>query len=83
MPAVPHNKCGGLCVRAGQKQWKLTLKVQPERLAFAEAQEQGIRDLLGKPVSMLRQRRNGVAYPLPLSELHRQHHAGTTVLTPV
>ncbi|MFG3403738.1 hypothetical protein [Streptomyces sp. NPDC048142] len=70
-----HNNCGGLCVRAGQKQWKLTLKVQPERFAFAEAQEQGMRDLLGKPVSILRQRRKGEAYPLPLSELRRQYEA--------
>lgn len=70
-----HNNCAGLCVRAGQKQWKLTLDVQPEKFAYAEAQEQGIRDLLGKPVSMLRQRRDGVSYPLPLSELRRQHEA--------
>lgn len=70
-----HNNCAGLCVRAGAKQWKLTLDVQPEKFAYAEAQEQGMRDLLGKPVSMLRQRRKGVTYPLPLSELRRQHHA--------
>ncbi|MEV8399298.1 hypothetical protein [Streptomyces niveus] len=70
-----HNNCAGLCVRAGQKQWKLTLDVQPERFAFAEAQEQNMRDLLDKPVSMLRQRRDGVTYPLPLTELRRQHQA--------
>ncbi|MFK0154108.1 hypothetical protein ACIQVK_18805 [Streptomyces sp. NPDC090493] len=73
-----HNNCGGLCVRAGQAQWKLTLEVQPDKFAYAEAQEQGMRDLLGKPVSMLRQRRKGVSYPLPLSELRRQHEAAAT-----
>ncbi|MFJ4739147.1 hypothetical protein [Streptomyces sp. NPDC088775] len=73
-----HNNCGGTCVRAGQKQWKLTLDVLPERFAEAERQEASLRELLGKPVSMLRQRRKGVSYPLPLSELRRQHHASTT-----
>ncbi|MEW1922193.1 hypothetical protein [Streptomyces sp. NPDC088360] len=73
-----HNNCAGLCVRAGQKQWKLTLDTQPERFAYAEAQEQEIRDLLGKPVAMLRQIRAGVSHPLPLSELRRQHEAAST-----
>lgn len=72
-----HNNCGGLCVRAGQGQWKLTLEKQPELFAYAETQEQSMRELLGKPVSMLRQRRGGVSYPLPLSELRRQHQAAT------
>ncbi|MFF1693060.1 hypothetical protein ACFVXC_05460 [Streptomyces sp. NPDC058257] len=72
-----HNNCAGLCVRAGQKQWKLTLDVQPEKFAYAEGQEQAIRDLLGKPVSMLRQTRQGITRPLPLSELRRQHQAAT------
>lgn len=67
-----HNNCGGTCVRAGQKQWKHTLKVFPERYAHAEAQEAELRELLGD-VSILRQRRQGVAYNLPLSELRRQH----------
>lgn len=73
-----HNNCAGACVRAGQKQWRLTLQKQPELFAYAEAQEQGMRDLLGKPVSMLRQRRAGVTYPLPLSELRRQAEAAAT-----
>ncbi|MFD9815202.1 hypothetical protein [Streptomyces sp. NPDC059080] len=74
-----HNNCSGACVRAGQKQWKRTLEKQPELFAHAETQEQGIRELLGKPVSMLRQRRGGVSFPLPLSELRRQHHAATAL----
>jgi hypothetical protein len=67
-----HNNCAGLCVRAGQKQWKLTLDVQPERFAYAVRQEASLRELLGD-VTILRQRRQGIAYPLPLSELQRQH----------
>lgn len=74
-----HNNCGGTCVRAGQKQWKHTLEVLPERFAYAEAREQSLRDLLGN-VSILRQRRKGVAYSLPLSELRRQHEANATMV---
>ncbi|MEV0471005.1 hypothetical protein [Streptomyces prunicolor] len=69
-----HNNCGGTCVRAGQTQWKHTLDVFPERFEHAEAQEAELRTTLGN-VSILRQRRKGVSYNLPLSELRRQHHA--------
>ncbi|MFF9649694.1 hypothetical protein [Streptomyces sp. NPDC014622] len=67
-----HNNCGGTCVRAGMQQWRHTLKVFPERFAYAEAQEAELREMLGD-VSILRQRRKGVAYNLPLSELRREH----------
>lgn len=69
-----HNNCGGTCVKAGQKQWKRTLDVLPENFAEAERQEAGLRETLGD-VTILRQYRQGVAYPLPLSELRRQHEA--------
>jgi hypothetical protein len=73
-----HNNCGGTCVRAGQKQWRHTLDVLPDRYATAEAQEQALRTLLGN-VSILRERRKGVGYPLPLAELRRRHHATATL----
>jgi hypothetical protein len=69
-----HNNCGGTCVRAGQKQWKLTLDKLPERFAEAERQEASLRELLGD-VTILRERRQGVAYSLPLSRLRRRHEA--------
>ncbi|MFD4608267.1 hypothetical protein ACFWOT_09135 [Streptomyces sp. NPDC058440] len=72
-----HNNCGGTCVRAGMKQWRHTLEVLPERFAYAEAQEAELRAMLGD-VSILRQRRKGVAYNLPLSELRRQHELTKT-----
>lgn len=75
-----HNNCGGLCVRAGQKQWRHTLDVLPERFAYAEAQEQTLREQLGD-VTILRQRRKGVAYPLSLAELRRQHQAAAAPVT--
>ncbi|MBQ1118646.1 hypothetical protein [Streptomyces sp. B15] len=73
-----HNNCGGTCVRAGQKQWKHTLDVLPERYAYAEAQEESLRDLLGD-VSILRQRRKGIGSALPLAELRRRHQATATL----
>lgn len=71
-----HNNCGGSCVRAGQKQWKLLLDVLPERFAEAEHQEASLRELLGD-VTILRERRQGIAYALPLSRLRRRHEAAT------
>ncbi|MCK7627259.1 hypothetical protein MUU72_29895 [Streptomyces sp. RS10V-4] len=69
-----HNNCGGTCVRAGMRQWKHLLDVMPDRYAYAEAQEEDLRRLLG-PVTILRQRHKGVSRPLPLAELRRQHQA--------
>ncbi|MBF6341291.1 hypothetical protein IU450_36230 [Nocardia abscessus] len=65
-----HNNCGGVCVRAGQRQWRHTLRVFPERFAEAERQETQLRELLGDH-SVLTKQRGGVKYTLPLSELRR------------
>jgi hypothetical protein len=45
-----HNNCGGLRVRAGQRQW---LKTFPDRYAYAEAKEQEFRRRFGKDVAIL------------------------------
>jgi len=52
----PHNNCGGGCVRAGQGQFELLLRQNPQRYAEWEAKEQELRDYLGKDVSILRDR---------------------------
>ncbi|MGW6238347.1 hypothetical protein [Streptomyces sp. NPDC055094] len=67
-----HNNCGGTCVKAGMSQWRHLLDVMPDRYAYAEAQEEDLRRLLG-PVAILRQQRKGVIRPLPLAELRRTH----------
>lgn len=68
-----HANCGGACCKAGMGQWKLTLRVFPERYAYAEWREQQIRDLLGD-VSMLADRRGGgVRRPLTLAQLRARH----------
>jgi hypothetical protein len=66
-----HNNCFGVCVRAGQRQWLHLLHVAPERYLAAEAEEEKLRAQLGN-VAILKERRQGVSYPLPLRELRRR-----------
>jgi hypothetical protein len=51
-----HNNCGGFCVRAGQAQMELLLREHPERYAFHEAEEEALRQHLGKNVAVLNDR---------------------------
>ncbi|MDP9792585.1 hypothetical protein J2S43_001097 [Catenuloplanes nepalensis] len=70
-----HNNCFGACVRAGQRQWLHLLQVAPERYLAAEAEEEKLRGQLGD-VAILKERRRGVSYPLPLRELRRRAEHG-------
>lgn len=63
----PHNNCGGFCVRAGQAQMELLLREHPERYAFHEAEEESLRQYLGKDVGILRDRTGGTLTPLTLA----------------
>lgn len=71
----PHNNCGGACVRGGQAQWALLLKVNPTRYAEEERQEQEFPDLVGKDVAILRDRRGGTTQPLTLTALRERVQA--------
>lgn len=62
----PHNNCGGFCVKAGQAHFAHLLKVRPETYAYHEAEEQAMREFLGKDVAILRDRRGGTVKPLTL-----------------
>jgi hypothetical protein len=64
-----HNNCGGACVKGGQAQWARLLEVFPDRFARAEAAEEKMRRLLGKDVSILRDRTGGETKPLTLATL--------------
>lgn len=66
---MPHNNCGGGCVKAGQSHFKHLMKVLPERFNEWACNEQQIRDHIGKDVAILRTRKGGVSKPLPLFEL--------------
>lgn len=61
-----HANCGGACVRGGQAQWALLLKVNPARYLEWEAEEEVTREMLGKDVAILRDRRGGISQPMSL-----------------
>ena len=66
-----HNNCFGVCVRARQRQWLHLPQVAPARFEQADAEEEKLRQQLGD-IAILRERRAGVSYPLPLRELRRR-----------
>lgn len=61
-----HANCGGACVRGGQAQWELLLRVNRPRYLDWEAEEEQTRAMLAKDVSILRDRRGGDLMPLSL-----------------
>lgn len=67
-----HNNCGGFCVRGGQAQMELLLREHPDRYAFHEAEEQKLRDHLGKDIAILRDRTNGTVTPLTLTKFRER-----------
>ncbi len=73
-----HNNCGGGCVKAGQAHWAHLYHTLPARYAIWEAQEEDIRAYLGKDVTILKERINGVAYPLSLHDFRVRLEAGDT-----
>jgi hypothetical protein len=73
-----HANCGQRCVRGGQKYWLRTLEHFPDRFTDYEVREQRFRKRKGKNVAILKERRAGRTFPLPLAELRRRHSANTT-----
>ena len=61
-----HANCGGACVRGGQAQWQLLLRVNRTRYLEWEAEEETSRAELGKDVSILRNRTGGTTTSLSL-----------------
>jgi hypothetical protein len=61
-----HANCGGACVRGGQAQWQLLLAVNRPLYLEWESEEETTRDLLGKDVSILRDRTDATSVPLTL-----------------
>jgi 3'-phosphoadenosine 5'-phosphosulfate sulfotransferase (PAPS reductase)/FAD synthetase len=66
-----HANCAGLCVRAGQAQWALTLATHPDRFAKAEEQERRFREEINANATILRDWSNGGA-PLTLTEFRER-----------
>lgn len=55
---APHANCGGCCVRGGQVEWRRSLFHDRPRYLSWEAEEEKTRAMLGKDVSILRDRRS-------------------------
>ena len=63
-----HANCGGACVRGGQAQWALLHRTMPDRYLEWEAEEERTRQMLGKDVAILRDRRGGTSKPMTLKD---------------
>lgn len=61
-----HANCYGACVRGGQAAWERLLRVNRPKYLEWEAEEDETRVMLGKDVSILRDRRGGAVKPLTL-----------------
>lgn len=77
-----HANCGGACVRGGQAQWQLLLQVNRPRYVEWEREEQTTRDMLGKDVSILRDRRGGTLAPLTLRRFRERIEAQPSMFDP-
>ena len=66
-----HNNCGGFCVKSGQAQFELLLRVYPERYARHEAYEHRLRKKLGN-FSVMKDRRGGVTKPLTMRAFRKR-----------
>jgi len=71
-----HNNCQGFCVKAGQAQFRLLLQTMPERYAWHEAQEQKLREFLGKDVAIMKDRRGGQKRPMTMKEFRERIEHG-------
>lgn len=73
---LPHDNCGGGCVRAGIAHWAHILKVRPEVFRQWETEEKDTAEYLRgqgvEPLSMLKDRRNGQTKNLYLTDLRQR-----------
>jgi 3'-phosphoadenosine 5'-phosphosulfate sulfotransferase (PAPS reductase)/FAD synthetase len=77
--AWPHANCQAFCVRAGQAQFRQLLRLNRDGYLFHEDKEQELRELLGKDVSVLRDRTNGTSVPLTLRAFRERIDAQPTL----
>lgn len=71
-----HNNCGGFCIKAGHAHYQNRYRVQPDRFAYDAMMERKFSEYIGKPVSMLTDRRgDGVKKILTLDEFATRESA--------
>jgi 3'-phosphoadenosine 5'-phosphosulfate sulfotransferase (PAPS reductase)/FAD synthetase len=68
----PHANCGGGCVRAGQAQFALLHRINPERFQVWENQERELREYLDKDVAILREDIQSKPVPLTLTRFRER-----------
>lgn len=77
---LEHSNCGGWCIKAGQKQYRILLEKWPERFKEFEQKEQEIADHIGKKVTVLSQKINGQKVPMSLKEFREKAEQKTAGL---
>lgn len=78
----PHANCGGGCVRAGQAQFELLLRENPDRYAYWEDKEQEVREHLDKPVTILRRQERGKPTPVTLRRFREELETQPSMFDP-
>lgn len=72
-----HNNCGGFCVKAGQAHFLHLLNTLPDVYARHEAEEQSLREYLGKDVAVMKHRSGPkVNQPLTMREFREMNDTG-------
>lgn len=79
----PHNNCGGMCVRAGLKQFATLLERLPERFAWHENEQEKAMEKIGPTARpFLRHTVDGVIHYLTMREFREQYTAGKVAVDP-
>jgi hypothetical protein len=71
-----HANCGGACVRGGHASWALLWEKRPEVYLKWEGEEEETRGMLGKDVSILKDRRGGTTRPITLRRFRQERLPG-------
>ncbi len=69
---MPHNNCGGFCVKAGQGQFKILWENMPERYKEIEEKEQDVYDSIGSKRPFLRITEHGSLRYVTLREFREE-----------
>lgn len=77
---LPHDNCGGRCVRAGQAHWARLLEVnRPAFMEWENEEQEAISDLSERdiePMTILKDRRGKKTSPLSLRDFRKRVEAG-------
>lgn len=79
----PHNNCGGMCVRAGLKQFATLLERLPERFAWHEKEQEKAMHAIGPTAKpFLKHTVKGITYYLTMKEFREKYEANLLNIDP-